>query len=49
MCADVRKLLLIPEKRKSPSKSDKKIIANKTSTSLGENTKDELVINSKVY
>ena len=48
---DIRKLLSVPEKKKPPnkSKSDKKIIANKTSISLEDNTNNELVINGKVY
>ena len=49
--ADIRKLLLVPEKKKpsNNSKIDKKVIVNKSSISLEENTKDELVINSKVF
>ena len=49
--ANIRKLLLVTEKIKSfnKSKSDKKIIANETSASLEENTKNELVISGKVY
>ena len=49
--SDIRKLLSVPEKKKPPdkSKSDNKILANKTSTSQVDNTKDEIVINGKVY
>ena len=48
---NIRKLLLVPEKNKSPNKrkSDKKIIVNKSCISLEENTEDKLVINGKIY
>ena len=42
-------LLIWEREISSQSKSDKKIPAYKTCTSVVENTKDELIINNKVY
>ena len=49
--ADIRKLLSVPETKKSPNKNKnaKKLSTNKTKVSQEESNTDELVINGKVY